>query len=164
MADEGEVKALFYIEPKTEKNRVQHIGCRMVILQEMIKRNFKQGNVFNLDDGRVEVLIQGNGIDIGLFHSYIKDNLYDLLISGKQTEEGKKLVRDAVGNPGFNVTGLELKPHLIVHDLALASHSLELNQFEKGIDVYAQLISVQGRLISVSDELVSVMKRIEEKI
>jgi len=150
MADAGEVKALFYIEPKAEKNRVQHIGCRIVILQELIKRNFKHGNVFNLDDGRVEVLVQGSSIDIGLFHSYVRDNLYDLLLASKNTEDGKKLVRDAIGNPGFNVTDIELKPQLMVHNLALASHSLELNQFEKGIDVYSELIAV--------------MKRIEEKI
>ncbi|MEW5996147.1 MAG: hypothetical protein AB1657_00955 [Candidatus Micrarchaeota archaeon] len=130
MADEGEVKALSYIEPKTEKNRVQHIGCWIVILQEMIKRNFRRGNVFSLDDGRVEVLVQGSGIDIALFHSYIRDNLYGLLLESKNSEEGKKLVIDAVGNPGFNVTDIELKPQLVVHGLALASHSLELDQFE----------------------------------
>jgi len=51
-------------------------------------------------------------------------------------------LKEMIGNPGITVSGLEYKTNLRVLDIGLFSHSLELNQLEKGVDVYYNLIQV----------------------
>ena len=65
--DAGNTKALFYIEPKEEHNKVQHIGVRLLITEKLIHAGFTKGGVFNLPDGRVEVVLEGNKKDIEIF-------------------------------------------------------------------------------------------------
>ncbi|MEW5995974.1 MAG: acylphosphatase [Candidatus Micrarchaeota archaeon] len=137
MAREETVQALFYIEPKTQHNRVQHIGCRLVLTEKMIHAGFKKGWVFNLPDGRVEVLIEGNRKDIETFYSEVKENLVRWL---EEKTDNKERLRQMIGNPGIAVSTLELKSGLLVLDVGLFSHSLEMNQLEKGVDVYYNLM------------------------
>jgi acylphosphatase len=136
MAEEGNVKALFYIEPKEEHNRVQNIGCRMLITEKLIHAGFKKGRVFNLDDGRVEVLIEGKRSDIELFYNDVKEHLIEWLEA--RTKDKEKL-RRMIGNPGIKFSELEYKDNLIVLDIGLYSHSLELGQLQKGVDAYYDL-------------------------
>lgn len=136
MAEKETVQALFYIEPKEAHNRVQHIGCRLILTEKLIRAGFTKGGVFNLPDGRVEVLIEGNKEDIETFYREVCENLVAWL---EEKTDNKERLKQMIGNPGINFSQLEIKQSLRVLDIGLFSHSLELNQLEKGVDVYYNL-------------------------
>jgi acylphosphatase len=146
---ETQVKALFYIEPKEERNRVQHIGCRLLIAEKLIHAGFTKGGAFNLPDGRVEVVLEGEKKDIELFHAEIQRNIVELLIARAQDKERLKKM---IGNPGIRVSQLEYKDNLRVLDIGLYSHSLEMAQLEKGVDVYYDLTDAIKKLTTLIDE------------
>lgn len=166
MAKEEIVRALFYIEPKEAHNRVQHIGCRLILTEKMIHAGFTKGGVFNLPDGRVEVLLEGEGKDIETFHREVQKNLVRWL---EEKTNDKERLEKMIGNPGIRVSEVEVKEGLIVLDIGLFSHSLELNQLEKGVDVYYNLMGVirenaanSKELASSSSELNTTLKGLNE--
>lgn len=133
-------KALFYISGKN----VQHVGLRLTITTEMIHHGFTKGGAFNLPDGRVEVVLEGNKDDITKFHEYIQDNLVNILKS--KTKDKEELIR-RIGNPGIKVEGIEFRgDDLLVLDIGLFSHSLTFDQVYKGVDVYSELTIVLKEL------------------
>jgi acylphosphatase len=146
---ETQVKALFYIEPKEEHNRVQHIGCRLLIAEKLIHAGFTKGGAFNLPDGRVEVVLEGEKKDIELFHAEIQRNIVELLVA---RAEDKERLKRMIGNPGIRVSQLEYKNNLRVLDIGLYSHSLEMAQLEKGVDVYYDLTDAIKKLTTLIDE------------
>lgn len=133
---EAEVKARFFIEPKEAHNRVQHIGLRLAITEKLIRAGFTKGMVFNLPDGTVEVALEGKTTDVELFYNDVKANLVSWLES--RTND-KALLKRMIGNPGISFTALEYKPNLRILDLSLFSHSLEMDQFSKGVDAFYEL-------------------------
>ena len=147
--DSTNIKALFYIEPKEEHNRVQHIGCRLLITEKLIHAGFTKGGVFNLPDGRVEVVLEGNKKDIEIFYSDIQKHLIELLEARTQDKERLKRM---IGNPGITFSALEYKNNLRVLDIGLYSHSLEMTQMEKGVDVYYDLTDAIKKLTTLIDE------------
>jgi acylphosphatase len=146
------VKALFYIEPKEEHNQVQHIGCRLLIAEKLIHAGFTKGGAFNLPDGRVEVVLEGKKKDIETFHNEIQKDIVELLESRAQDKERLKKM---IGNPGIRVSQLEFKENLRVLDIGLYSHSLEMAQLEKGVDVYYDLTDAIRKLTTLIDQRVS---------
>ncbi len=139
MAGEDEIiKARFFIEPKGKNSRVQHIGCRLVLTEKMIHAGFKKGSVFNMPEGTVEVAIEGPKKDIIAFHSKVQKNLVEWLTESAKDKEYLKMM---LGNPGLVVTELSFSENLQVLDVGLYSHSLEMSQLEKGVDVYYELVS-----------------------
>ncbi len=144
------VKALFYIEPKEQHNRVQHIGCRLLIAERLIYAGFKKGGAFNLPDGRVEVVLEGDKKDIELFHDQLEKHLVEWL---EEKAQNKEKLKRMVGNTGILVSKLEYKENLLVLDINLYAHSLEMNQLGKGVDVYYELIEVITEQTNVSKKL-----------
>ena len=133
---ENWVKARFYIEPKEAHNRVQHIGVRLILTEKLIHAGFTRGMVFNLPDGTVEIVVEGNREDIEAFHRQTREHLIAWLEAGNTD---KDYLRRMSGNPGILVGDLEYKQNLRVLRLSLYSHSLEMNQLGKGVDVYYDL-------------------------
>lgn len=149
MAGKEIVRALFYIEPKEEHNRVQHIGCRLILTEKMIHAGFTKGGVFNLPDGRVEVVLEGDKTDIETFHQQVHENLVKWL---EEKSTNKERLKSMIGNPGITVSGLEIKNSLMVLDIGLYSHSLEMGQLEKGVDVYYELKEAITGLTALIDK------------
>ena len=145
------MKALFYIEPKEAHNQVQHIGCRLLIAEKLIHAGFTKGGAFNLPDGRVEVVLEGKKKDIETFHAEIQADIVELLESRAQDKERLKRM---IGNPGIRVSALEYKDNLRVLDIGLYSHSLEMAQLEKGVDVYYDLTDAIRKLTTLIDQRV----------
>lgn len=143
------VRALFYIEPKEAHNRVQHIGCRLILTEKMIHAGFTKGGVFNLPDGRVEVLLEGERKDIETFHEDVQRNLVRWL---EQKTDNKERLNALIGNPGITVSSLEIKSGLRILNIDLFSHSLELGQLEKGIDAYYDLRDAITKLTTLIDK------------
>ncbi len=137
--EEGLVRARFFIEPKEEHNRVQHIGCRLAITEQMLHAGFTRGMVFNLQDGTVEVALEGKQKDIEAFHASVSAHLVSWL---ERRATDKEYLRKMIGNPGIAFSTIEYKPNLRVLDIGLFSHSLEMDQLGKGVDVYYDLIDV----------------------
>lgn len=124
------MKALFYITGE----KVQHIGCRLVVTRELIYRDFKKGGAFNLPDGRVEVVLGDKDKDkIVETHRYLKENLVSLL---KRDSGDREKLGKLIGNPGIKVTNLEFNEDILVLDIGLFSHALTFDQVYKGVDVY----------------------------
>ncbi|MFH1095371.1 MAG: acylphosphatase [Candidatus Micrarchaeota archaeon] len=146
------VRARFFIEPKEEHNRVQHIGCRLAITEQMLHAGFTKGMVFNLHDGTVEVALEGKRKDIEAFHADVRDHLVSWLESRATNKDYLKMM---LGNPGLVVSDIEYKPTLRMLDIGLFSHSLELNQLEKGVDVYYELIAAIRGLKDTTKEVTS---------
>ena len=146
---QGDVKALFYIQPKEAHNRVQNIGCRLLITEKLIHSGFKKGGVFNLPDGRVEVILEGDKKDIELFYEDVKIHLVEWL---NERTENKERLKKLIGNPGIRISELEFDESLRVLDIGLYSHSLEMGQLEKGVDVYYDLMVAINKLSSVLDK------------
>jgi acylphosphatase len=155
MANEETVQALFYIEPKTLHNRVQHIGCRLVLTEKLIHAGFTKGGVFNLPDGRVEVLIEGNRRDVETFYNEVKENLVRWL---EEKTDNKERLKQMIGNPGITVSALEFKSGLLILDAGLFSHSLEMNQLEKGVDVYYTLMQAMRENSKAYGELMETIR------
>ncbi|MDI6888555.1 MAG: acylphosphatase [Methanocellales archaeon] len=132
-----ERKALFYIEGK----EVQHIGCRLTVTRELIRAGFTKGGAFNLPDGRVEVVLEGDEDRIKYMHKEVRENLVNWL---EQGAVDRKTLKRRMGNPhpSLTVTDLEFKEDLLVLDIGLFSHSLTFDQIYKGVDVYKELIGV----------------------
>ena len=122
-------KALFYI---TAKN-VQHVGCRLKVTSKLIHDGFKKGGAFNMPDGRVEVVLEGEEEEIERAHRDISENLVDWLI--KDADDVDKVV-ERIDNPGIKVSDLEYNDDILVLDIGLFSHSLTFDQIYKGVDVY----------------------------
>lgn len=129
------VKALFYIEG--DKIPVQHIGCRLVVTKKLIHMGFTKGGAFNMPDGRVEVVLEGEKEKIIAAHKEIKENLVNWLIEASENSEELK---KKVGNPGIKTSELEFNENLLVLDIGLFSHSLTFDQVYKGVDVYKALV------------------------
>jgi len=146
-------KALFYISGKN----VQHIGLRLIITTEMIHRGFEKGGAFNLPDGRVEVVLEGEKDDIINFHKDIQENLIRILES--KAEDKEELMRK-IGNPGIKVEELDFRPDLLVLDIGLFSHSLTFDQVYKGVDVFKELTEANRELTTALKEL---NKRLNKK-
>ena len=127
-----EKKAIFYVTGK----EAQHVGCRLKITSALIHAGFKKGGAFNLPDGRVEVVLEGEEEQVKKVHKDISDNLVDWLIKDADDREGLK---KRIGNPGIKVTPLEYNNDIIVLDIGLFSHSLTFDQIYKGVDVYRDL-------------------------
>lgn len=128
------VKALFYIEGE----KVQHVGLRLIITNKIIHAGFTKGGAFNMPDGRVEVVLEGDEEKILSIHKEIKEHLIDWLKErAKNEEELKKITNPAIKK----VTDLEFKEDLLVLDVGLFSHSLTFDQIYKGVDVYKDLTS-----------------------
>ena len=123
------MKALFYITGE----KVQHVGCRLKITSTLIHAGFKKGGAFNLPDGRVEVILEGDKEDIERVHGEISEHLIEWL--KKDADDVDKLVKQ-IGNPGIKVTELEFNDDILVLDIGLFSHSLTFDQIYKGVDVY----------------------------
>ena len=92
--------------------------------------------VFNLPDGTVEVALESSKKDIDAFYNDLKKNLITWL---KEKSKNPKYLEKMVGNPGINFTDLEYKPTLRILSLDLFSHSLEMDQLNKGVDIYYEL-------------------------
>ncbi len=132
-----ERKALFYIEGK----EVQHVGCRLTVTKKLIYADFKKGGAFNLPDGRVEVVLEGDEDRIKCMHEEIRENLINWL---EQSAMGREELKRRIGNPhpSITVSDLEFKEDLLVLDISLFSHTLTFDQIYKGVDVYKELIGV----------------------
>lgn len=100
------VKAVFYIEPREEHNRVQHIGCRLVITEKLLHAHFQKGGVFNLPDGRVQVILEGREENVRSFYEDVRRNLVGWL-EEKSSDRGR--LKKMIGNPGIVCSGLEIK-------------------------------------------------------
>lgn len=148
--EEDTIRALFYIEPKEAHNRVQHIGCRLLLTEKLIHAGFTKGGVFNLPDGRVEVVLEGNEKDVNLFYRTVCTNLIKWL---EEKAKNKKRLHQMIGNPGIVFSPLETKNSIRVLDIDLFSHSLEMNQLEKGVDVYYDLTDAIKQLSIVLDKM-----------
>jgi acylphosphatase len=149
--DSAHVRALFYIEPKEQHNKVQHIGCRLLVAEKLIHAGFRKGGAFNLPDGRVEVVLEGERKDIELFYDELRQHLVEWLEA--RTHDKEKL-RQMMGNPGIALSRLEFKDNLLVLDIGLYSHSLEMAQLEKGVDVYYDLSDAIKKLTKLIDQKV----------
>ncbi|MBI5228175.1 acylphosphatase [Candidatus Micrarchaeota archaeon] len=143
------VKALFYIEPKEPHNRVQHIGCRLLITEKLIHAGFTKGGAFNLPDGRVEVVLEGEKKDIETFYIDIQKHLIKLL---EARTDDKDRLKEMIGNPGITLTKIEFNSNIRVLDIGLYSHSLEMAQLEKGVDAYYDLTNAIKKLTIVLDK------------
>ena len=121
------VKAFFYIEPKEVHNRVQNIGCRLLLTEKSIHAGFKKGGVFNLPDGRVEVVLEGEKKDIERFHDEVSARIVEWL---EERAKDKEKLKRLIGNPGIVVSGIDYKPGLMILDIGLYSHSLEMSQLQ----------------------------------
>ena len=125
-------KAVFYLKgPKA-----QHEGNRLLLTSKLIEHHFEKGAVFNLPDGRVEILIEGEKDKIVDFHSIAKRDFV------KWVEEKAKNhdeVKKQIGNPGISFSDPEFDNDLIVHKIGLFSHSLTFDQVYKGVDIFKEL-------------------------
>ena len=148
--EEDTIRALFYIEPKEAHNRVQHIGCRLLLTEKLIHFGFIKGGVFNLPDGRVEVVLEGNRKDVETFYQTVRANLIKWL---EEKAKNKERLHQMIGNPGIIFSPLETKDSLRVLDIDLFSHSLEMNQLQKGVDVYYDLTDAIKKLSTVLDKI-----------
>jgi len=156
--DPADTKAIFYIEPKEQHNRVQHIGCRLLIAEKLILAGFTKGGAFNLPDGRVEVVLEGEKKDIESFYVDIQKHLIGLL---EARTPDKERLKEMIGNPGIVLSKLEYKDNLRVLDIGLYSHSLEMAQLEKGVDVYYALTDAIKEQTNASNKLT---KLIDERL
>lgn len=127
-------KALFYIEGKTVP--VQHEGVRLIITKRLIHMGFIKGGAFNMPDGRVEVVLEGDKQKLVEAHQEIKENLLEWLLQASQDREKLK---EKIGNPGVKISELEFNENLLVLDIGLYSHSLTFDQIYKGVSVYKEL-------------------------
>jgi acylphosphatase len=160
---EGEsmVRARFFIEPKEEHNRVQHIGCRLAITEQMLQAGFTKGMVFNLPDGTVEIALEGAAKDIEAFHASVSEHLVSWL---EHRTPDKEYLKKMIGNPGITVSKIEYKPTLRVLDIGLFSHSLEMDQLGKGVDIYYELTdAIKGLNHDLSDAVKGLNHAIEER-
>jgi acylphosphatase len=157
----NDVKALFYIEPKEEHNQVQHIGCRLLIAEKLIHAGFRKGGAFNLPDGRVEVVLEGEMKDIELFHAELERHLVEWLEAGTGDKERLKRM---IGNPGITLSKLEYTDNLRVLGIGLYSHSLEMTQLEKGVDVYYALTAAIKEQTNASSRMTNLLDKINTNL
>lgn len=109
-------KARFYI-----RDKVQEVGYRVHIIQKILNSDWK-GSVINLEDGRVEVRLEGE-----------KERIVDLYEELKK-EDMSELLKE---KPEFY--DLEFIPDLMVPDSMRASQALILEQIGKGIVYIAKM-------------------------
>ncbi len=114
-------------------NHVQDVGCRGLIISEMMFAGFEKGNAINLADGRVEVRIEGEENKIKEF-----------------VEELKKKLIAKYGNPVVRISEAEYAQDLEIFDLMKTSQAHLLTQFDKGIGV---MKSMEGHLERIDKKL-----------
>ena len=127
-------KALFYIEGKTVP--VQHEGVRLIITKNLIHMGFTKGGAFNLPDGRVEVVLEGEKQKLIEAHKEVKENLLQWML---QASNDREKLKEKIWNPGVKVSDLEYNENLLVLDIGLFAHSLTFDQIYKGVSVYKDL-------------------------
>lgn len=127
-------KALFYVEGTIVP--VQHEGVRLIITKNLIHMGFTKGGAFNLPDGRVEVVLEGDKQKLIEAHKEVKENLLQWMLQASQDREKLK---KKIGNPGVKVSDLEFNDNLLVLDIGLFAHSLTFDQIYKGVSVYKEL-------------------------
>lgn len=115
---------------------MQQVGCKLRVTSALIHAGFTKGGAFNLPDGRVEVVLEGDEEDIERLHRDISEHLVEWL--KKDAVDVDNLV-EKIGNPGIRVTELEYDEDILVLDIGLFSHSLTFDQIYKGVDVYKGL-------------------------
>ena len=125
-------KAVFYLSGP----RAQHEGNRLLMSSKMIEHGFEKGAVFNLPDGRVEVLLEGREKKIREFYQTSKRDFTSWVKSKARDYEE---VKDQIGNPGVRFSVLDMNKDLLVHKLEIYGHSLTFDQIHKGVDVYREL-------------------------
>ncbi|MBL7160588.1 MAG: acylphosphatase [Candidatus Aenigmarchaeota archaeon] len=125
-------KVVFYLSG----TKAQHEGNRLLLASKMIEFGFEKGAVFNLPDGRVEVLLEGERERIEKFHTTAKNDFTSWVMA--KTEE-HNAVKEQIGNPGIMFSDLDFNDDLLVHKLEIYGHSLTFDQIHKGVDVYKEL-------------------------
>ncbi len=139
-------KAVFYLSgPKA-----QHEGNRLLMTSKMIEHGFEKGAVFNLPDGRVEVLLEGSKDSIDEFHNLAKK---DFIAWVKSKAINHEAVKKQIGNPGIRFSELDYNEDLLVHKLEIYGHSLTFDQIYKGVDVYKDLTQAIVELRETLQEL-----------
>ncbi len=131
-------KAYFEIVGNEENGKViqvQHVGCRLTIVKQMIHKGFTKGGAFNLPTGEVRVVLEDDKEKIESFHKEVEDNLIEWL-----TKENEELHKK-IGNPGIEVKPIVYDEKILVLDIGLYGHSLTFDQIYKGVDVYKELIT-----------------------
>ena len=150
-------KAVFYLSG----SKAQHEGNRLLMASKMIEHGFEKGAVFNLPDGRVEVLIEGSRDRIETFHSLAKED-FTAWVKSKATDH--ETVEKQIGNPGIKFSDLDYDEDLLIHKLEIYGHSLTFDQIYKGVDVYKNLIITQQKLIITQEELTHAIIEFKEAI
>ncbi|MBD3261202.1 MAG: hypothetical protein GF334_05885 [Candidatus Altiarchaeales archaeon] len=145
------VKAVFYLKGKN----AQHEGNRLLMASKMIEHGFEKGAVFNLPDGRVEVLMEGPKEKIVQFHSMASRD-FESWVKAKAKDH--KTVKEQIGNPGVKFTSPEFDDDLLVHKLEIYGHSLTFDQIYKGVDVYKDLKEQMRENSGVYKDLKTQMK------
>ena len=125
-------KAVFYLSG----SKAQHEGNRLLLASKLIEFGFEKGAVFNLPDGRVEVLLEGLKDKIEEFHNMVKK---DFIAWVKAKAHDHEAVKKQIGNPGIHFSELDYNEDLLVHKLEIYGHSLTFDQIYKGVDVYKDL-------------------------
>ena len=150
-------KAVFYLSgPKAH-----HEGNRLLMASKMIEHGFEKGAVFNLPDGRVEVLLEGPKEKIQDFHRTSKR---DFTAWVKAKVKDHKEVKKQIGNPGIRFSDLDLNNDLLVHKLEIYGHSLSFDQIYKGVDVYKDLRDQMRENSRVYEELVHAIRELRQEL
>ncbi len=150
-------KAVFYLKG----SKAQHEGNRLLLTSKLIEHHFKKGAVFNLPDGRVEVLLEGLEDKINGFHTIVKR---DFVRWVEEKAKDKDEVKKQIGNPGISFTDLEFDEDLIIHDIGLFSHSLTFDQVYKGVDIFKELNKTNKGLQSAITDFKSTVNKLSETL
>ncbi len=117
---------------------------------KMIEFGFEKGAVFNLPDGRVEVLIEGGKDKVEEFYKTAKRD-FIAWVNVKAKDHGA--IKEQIGNPGIRFSALDINNDLLVHTLEIYGHSLTFDQIHKGVNVYKQLNTTINKNLKVMDAL-----------
>jgi acylphosphatase len=150
-------KAVFYLSGE----KAQHEGNRLLMTSKMIEHGFEKGAVFNLPDGRVEILLEDSQEKIEGFHAMTKR---DFVAWVKLKLVNQEAIKKQIGNPGINFSELDFNDDLFVHKLEIFSHSLTFDQIYKGIDVYKNLVDGYNQQTIVQQELIQAIKGLDETL
>ena len=122
------MKASFLIKAKKE-NVITEKGVRALIMERLLNSAFLKGALLNIDAKTVEVQIEGDEKQIGVFKKELEKQLKNLL-----------------GNPKILFTETVEKPHLELPNLMRSSQALVVGQLEKGIRVQLDILGEMKRL------------------
>ncbi|MFQ5888264.1 MAG: acylphosphatase, partial [Candidatus Hydrothermarchaeales archaeon] len=127
----------------------------------LIEFGFEKGAVFNLPDGRVEVLLGGPKEKIKEFHNIVLENFIHW---AKAKAKDHEALKKQIGNPGIRFSELDFNEDLLVHKLATYGHSLTFDQIYKGVDIYKNLVAGYNKQINVQQELTQAIKELRESL